>query len=186
MMELERILVPVDFSECSGAALDDALFLARSFGATIDVLHVAHSPFHVVLPDPTLAFVGAAPDALEEHARTLGAGAMERFLSEWAEEVNARGVRVRSRLEVGSPCDVILRLARDEAYDLIVMGTHGHSGLLHALMGSVAEKVVRRASCPVLTTRVRRFAAAAPAEDVDLALDPAGAGQRPTEAPPLR
>jgi nucleotide-binding universal stress UspA family protein len=152
MTELRRILVPVDFSACSRAALDEALFLARHFGASIDVLHVVDPPYYFVVPDAPLAIAGTAPETLTEHARALDADKMEMFLSQWAAQATPRDVHIRSRLEVGDPCTAILKVAHDERFDLLVMGRHGRSGLIHLLMGSVAEKVVRRAPCPVLTT----------------------------------
>ncbi len=189
MNQLDRILVPVDFSACSGPALHEALFLARRFGASIDVLHVADPPRPLVAPGIPFGVVGTDPIALEDHSRALEAGRMERFLSEWDAEADTSGVRIRSRLETGAACDVILRLAREEKYDLIVMGTHGRSGILHVLMGSVAEKVVRRAPCPVLTTRARPAGAAeeaAGAEDLELGSGPAPAEGVRADSPPAR
>jgi nucleotide-binding universal stress UspA family protein len=86
---------------------------------------------------PVEQFVAAARAALERVVR----------------EANAPGVVIHAEVAEGLPFDEIVRLARDRNVDLIVMGTHGHTGLAHVLMGSVAEKVVRRAPCPVLTVR---------------------------------
>ena len=133
-LAIGRILVPVDFSDCSLAALDHAASLAQRFGASIHVLHVWDHR------DQTLA-----------HFAQTGAGeAMDSVLG----DLEQHGVGgVRGRLASGDPSETIIQIAREEHYDLIVMGTHGHSGLVHLLHGSVAEKVVRRAPCPVLTVR---------------------------------
>ncbi|HTE53745.1 MAG TPA: universal stress protein [Kofleriaceae bacterium] len=142
-----RILVPVDFSVCSLAALSHAAAMARPSRGSIDVLHV---------------WPLAHPLALEALAASAGMTVVELAESEAAEALAAvmadledRGVAgPRGRVECGEPADVILRAARDGGYDLIVMGTHGHGGLADRVRGSVAEQVIRRAPCPVLTIRV--------------------------------
>jgi nucleotide-binding universal stress UspA family protein len=145
MFAIRRILVPVDFSGCSRSALEYATFLARRFGAEIDVLHAWEPPTPLVGPFFP-ADVELARLALFE--RSDRGRDMKAFLS----FVEGRGdVRVRGRLEAGDPSDAILRAARESAYDLIVMGTHGRTGMSHLLLGSISEVVVRRASCPVLT-----------------------------------
>lgn len=142
-----RILVPVDFSMCSVAALRYALELGRRLGSTIDILHVWEPPQHFVAEVPVYPPAGP-PTTLKALARDAAGREMARML----ETVQASpSDRLTSRMEVGNPLEVILASSRD--YDLVVMGTHGRSGLAHLLLGSVAEQVVRRAPCPVLTVR---------------------------------
>ena len=146
MRRIERILVPIDFSPCSRAALEHATLVSASFGATIDVLHVWEPPGFI--PVDTMIIEGERERTLAEFARTRAGQLMEELLA----AIESRGVPVRGRLASGPPVETILEMARHD-YDLIVMGTHGHTGLRHFLAGSVAEKVVRHAPCPVLTVR---------------------------------
>ena len=137
MFPIRTILHPTDFSEHSRAATELACALARDYGARLYVLHV--------LP-LTLAYgEGFAPPAespLEEIKLRL-------------DQVGAAapGVRIERRLFEGRPATEILSLARAMPCDLIVMGTHGRTGLGRLLMGSVAEEIVRKAPCPVLTVK---------------------------------
>lgn len=128
MIELQRILVATDFGAASGAALKHAIRLARETGAHLHLLHVIEDP------DDT----AASAFAYEQLRRLLA-----------PEE--ARALRPRCSVRPGPPADAIVDYARDREVDLIVMGTHGRDGIVRAVMGSVAEKVVRRARCPVLT-----------------------------------
>lgn len=132
MAVLRRILVPVDGSPPSLAALDHAVSLASDYDAKVEVLHV----------DPTETQLGSSP---EEHAGRDIDAALAR-----AREV--LGGLVSYRTASGDPVREIV-LAGRHGVDLIVMGTHGRVGRLHVLLGSVAEGVVRNASCPVLTVR---------------------------------
>jgi universal stress protein A len=152
MSSIERILVPSDFSPCANAALEYAIFLAERFDAGLHLLHV-WEPLHVTTPD--LLWRGDGPTALAEVARTHAGKEMERALG----RLERRGMRARGRLETGDPYRSIIRLAGDEKFDLIVMGTHGHTGLRHLISGSVAERVVRHAPCPVMTVRLPDAAA---------------------------
>jgi nucleotide-binding universal stress UspA family protein len=145
MIDLRRILVPTDFSKSSRNALTYGAAFAARFGAEVYLLHVVQDlalfiPEAVMVPPvvpPVEQFVSAARLALE---RALG-------------ELSLPDVRVTPEVVEGAPFEEIVRYARERDIDLIVMGTHGHTGLAHILMGSVAEKVVRRAPCPVLTVR---------------------------------
>jgi len=146
MMTVTRILVPVDFSEHSIRALDCGKTLAEKFGASIHLLTVVPDPF--VLPDPSSWYVPVPPayvDGLrcdaEEHLRSLMTPA------------DRARYHAQSAVLFGSAPDGILEYSGRESIDLIVMGTHGRSGVARAVMGSVAEKVVRSAACPVLTVR---------------------------------
>lgn len=155
---IARILVPVDFSAHSDRALRYAATLAGRFGATVELLHVVEDPF-VTGAWTSKAFIPNIPelmDALVVDAR--------RQLSELRTFEAAEGVPLDVAVLTGEPAQTIVGHAKAGGFDLIVMGTHGRTGLSHAFMGSVAERVVRTATCPVLTVQ-----AAAPALDRELA-----------------
>jgi nucleotide-binding universal stress UspA family protein len=142
MRSPRRILVPVDFSPCSAAALQYAANLAEQLDAQVDVLHVWQSP--------QLAFADGTIPPLTVFAHTQAGQAMSTFL----EELEAGGMpadRVRGRLASGDAATRILEVAEEGGYDLIVMGRHGRGRLQHFLVGSVTEKVSRKAPTPVLT-----------------------------------
>ena len=145
MQQIERILCPIDFSEFSVTAYDYAQSLAWHYKATLFLQHVIDSltPFY-----PYHAF----PDAYNEICRKLRADA-EQQLEEFAKEHSRRGIQPRCKVEDGVVTDLILRLAEAEAVNLIVIGTHGLRGLDHLTLGSVTEKVLRKARCPVLAVR---------------------------------
>lgn len=146
MIDLHSILVPTDFSKSSDNALTYAVAFAEKFGAKILLLHVVQDLAlfipEAVLPAPPLVppveqFLTAAKEALDRAIRRL----------------NRPGVTIQPEVAEGVTYEEVLRVARERDVDLIVMGTHGHTGLAHVLLGSIAEKVVRRAPCPVLTVR---------------------------------
>jgi nucleotide-binding universal stress UspA family protein len=144
MITLKTILVPSDFSECSEAALRYGLELARRFDARVHVLHVVQDP----LTQPWAAEGFSAP--LFEVVQKWQREAKDRL----AASIPLADIgRVTVDAIVAWPYAEILRYATDNNVDLIVMGTHGRSGVSHVLLGSIAEKVVRRAPCPVLTVR---------------------------------
>jgi len=150
MNALRKILVPVDFSECSRVAVQHAALLAKSFGATIDLLFVWEAPAFVA-PE---AMVGAAgtTQTLAQLASTQAETAMREF----ADSIRTEGTAIaRTLVQQGDPARTIVELAESGDYDLIAMGTHGRSGFAHLLLGSVTEKVVRRSSRPVLTVRAK-------------------------------
>jgi universal stress protein A len=146
MHQLSRILVPVDFSACSRAALEQALWLAPSFGASIDVLHIADVP--AFKHEPCIV-AGNGTITLREYALRAAQSGLEAFLDELPRE---RRGHVVALVDAGHVRDCILAHAR-RGYDLVVMGTHGHSGRAHSLAGSVTESIVRLSACPVLTVR---------------------------------
>ena len=148
MREFHRILVPVDFSDCSRAALECAVMLAERFGASIHVLHVWDTP-HYVGPEFLIREPGETGSPLEKAALTQAETEMDEFLSAFPR----REERFRVRFESGKPYESIVKLAEDEHFDAIVMGSHGRSGLRRLVLGSVADKVVRTAPCPVITIR---------------------------------
>lgn len=142
---IERILVPVDFSEPSLRALDHAIELGRSFRAELLVLHVVEPVYYPVANDMygVGVDVGNIYDEIERAARVQ--------LDRLAAKLRARRVRVRPLLALGTAHQVIVDNARKHKADLLVLSTHGRTGLSRLLMGSVAERVVRTAPCPVLT-----------------------------------
>lgn len=145
MLAIQRILFPTDFSEPADHAWTYALTFAREFNAELHVLHV-------VTPPPRLseAYVGYVnPEALVEGLRVEATAALERLL----QDAKNRGLVCQSALRVGVDFTQIIDYALASRVDLIVMATHGRTGLAHALLGSVAEKVVRKAPCPVLTVK---------------------------------
>jgi nucleotide-binding universal stress UspA family protein len=138
MIAVKRVLVPTDFSETSDAALKYGIGLTKAFDARLYLLHITgESGVNFEADFPMVQFEHAVGERLE------------RFVS----QDEATALRPEYALRTGSPSDEIVRYAGDRDIDLIVMGTHGRSGVPHMLMGSVAEKVVRAASCPVLTVR---------------------------------
>jgi nucleotide-binding universal stress UspA family protein len=142
MIKLECILVPTDFSDYSQQAIVYACELAKRFGAKLQLLHVVPPP---ALPMPYVAPVSEEMLHLDEAA--------ERELDAWKVPALEQMAQVERVVRTGVPFVEIVRHAKDNDVDLIVIGTHGRTGLAHALLGSVAEKVVRKATCPVLTVR---------------------------------
>jgi nucleotide-binding universal stress UspA family protein len=150
MSEIRRILVPIDFSEPSRAAFDYAVELAKSCGAAVDVLHVWEAPDFL----PPGSAMSATPGlTYAELVRKAADEALENFVA----EARNRGIKVNaSEIQMGRPAHAITEAALAGGYDLVVLGTHGRTGFSRALIGSVAENVVRHAHCPVLTVRPRR------------------------------
>jgi nucleotide-binding universal stress UspA family protein len=144
MINLKTILVPSDFSECSDAALRYGLELARRFDATLHLLHVVQDP----ITQPWAAEGFSAP--LFEVVDKWQRDAKER-LQQAVPAADAGRIVIAAT--IAWPYAEILRYAVENNVDLIVMGTHGRGGMSHMLLGSIAEKVVRRAPCPVLTVR---------------------------------
>jgi nucleotide-binding universal stress UspA family protein len=150
MPKLERILVPVDFSICSGVALRYAAFLAEPFQVPIDVLHVIRAPPASPGAQVMVDVSGKHRQSFREFARARAEKEMRNFL----ETVSTpETITLEVRYELGEPWRIILQVAEELASDLIVIGTRGRTGLKHLIMGSVAEKVVRRGPCAVLAVR---------------------------------
>lgn len=146
-MTISRILVPTDFSPDADAAFAYALELANALGASVDLLHVVEDPMAAGVwssPMYTAAVTGLqinlVRDAKEQLRRCVPMIAGVRF-------------GVFRHVLVGNPAVEIVEMAHERASDLVVMGTAGRSGLSHLLAGSVAERVVRTAPCPVLTVK---------------------------------
>lgn len=144
-MEIHRILAPTDFSEFSKHSVESAHALAKIFGAKLVLLHV------VELPPYPIEGLGPSPAGatfLEDLERQANLD-LARVLPETPDSQ----VEVMRQVAVGTPPRKIVEVAEAEKADLIVMATHGRTGLSHLMMGSVAERVVRTAPCPVLTIR---------------------------------
>lgn len=128
--------------------------LAMRFGSSIELLHVDEPPAWqgFVIPELVVSMPNEATTSLHAFVQTRTLRALEHL----AEQFRHRGIaQVHHRMEAGEPASVILRVAEENPFDLIVMGTHGRKGFERLVMGSVAERVVRQAHCPVLTVRVR-------------------------------
>lgn len=144
---LKRILVPTDFSGFANKALDYAQAFAERNGAEIVLLHVVEPTYYAEL-DQTI------PPNFFELQRDLVRSRHEHLDRIAKEKVTGR-VPARAVVHLGNPYSVIVETAKAMAVDLIIIATHGHTGLKHALLGSTAERVVRHAPCPVLTVRDR-------------------------------
>jgi nucleotide-binding universal stress UspA family protein len=144
MIQIRSILHPTDFSPCSEHAFQLACSLARDYSASLLVLHVMERP---IATYPGLAMAPPPPPPNFEERRIW-----EERLSK-IQPADAK-IRVTHRLEEGDPATAILEVAAESQCDLIVLGTHGRTGIGRLLMGSVAEKVVRSASCPVVTLKM--------------------------------
>jgi nucleotide-binding universal stress UspA family protein len=151
MRSFKKILVPTDFSTGSKRALEMAVEVATRFEASIDVIHVVELPIYMI-PDMTVAVPGTAALDFGSFARGQAEREMQLFLRNYGPPPESR-VKITQVIDRGEPTRMILDHAEDGGYDLIVMGTHGRTGLDHLLLGSTAERVIRRASCPVLTIR---------------------------------
>lgn len=141
-----HILVPTDFNPASDAALACARDIADKFGARLSLLHVVTDPQATGFWTPEV-YVPASSETRERFLRE----ARERLESASRPEERSR-FTVTIEVRVGAVADQIQDFAREQNVDLIVMGTHGRRGLAHLLLGSVAERVLRSAPCPVLTT----------------------------------
>lgn len=151
MIEIRKVLVPVDFSYCSKEALDYAIYFGRAMKfTTVDVLHVWKPPSFIDA-DAKLQTTNGPVQTLIDFAKSEAGKAMQDFLAHLSQE---GGFEVRGRLELGEPYQRILEIATSEQYDLIIMGTQGEEG--RAKLGSIAQKVVRNARCPVVTIRSPR------------------------------
>ena len=148
MTPFNRILCPVDFSEHSRAALKHAADLARDLGSELILIHVVEPILYPVE-------YGMAPvpsEDLESQAAHNAEAELQKLVSQLAEGVS----QTQTRVEFGRAEDCIVRFAELQGVGLVVLATHGLTGLKHMLLGSTAERIVRSASCPVLTIKVHR------------------------------
>ena len=142
-MIAQHILVPVDFSEHADQALTYAMELASKLGARLTLLHVIQRPM------PGAGGMGVALETYFQQVELMAGETME----DQARCAREAGLECEVAIVQGVPFQQIVDLATTKQADLIVMGTHGRTGLQHLLLGSVAERVVRLAPCPVLITR---------------------------------
>jgi nucleotide-binding universal stress UspA family protein len=146
-MEIRQILAPTDFSEFSKQAVTRAFELAHTFGAKLTLLHVIELPAYPIEGFVPPSMGATLLEDLEQQA--------ERDLAQVLPETSGAKAEVTRQVVVGIPYHKIIEVAAAEKVDLIVMATHGRTGLSHLFMGSVAERVVRTAPCPVLTIRAQ-------------------------------
>lgn len=139
MLPLGTILHPTDFSENSKLAFRVACALARDYNARLVLLHVMPPPMVIYAGGPVPAETWPSIDEVQEKLREL--------------QGEAHRVRAETQVLDGDPVDMILRAAEETQSDVIVMGTHGRTGLGRLLMGSVAEAVIRKSPCPVLSVK---------------------------------
>jgi nucleotide-binding universal stress UspA family protein len=148
MDTVRKILVPTDFSEGALHALHEAFDLARALDAEVTLVHAYQLP-NYMLPDGSVVLTTA-----EAHASLVGAA--DEQLGHLVELGHAANVPISTITREGAAADVISYVAAEGGYDLVVMGTHGRTGFRRLLLGSIAEKVVRTCTRPVMTIRYPR------------------------------
>ena len=144
-VRVRRIVCAVDFSEFSDYALTYATEFANVFGAELHLIHVLELPFMPTYAMAGLPELSVPTDQLEEQAR--------QHMDELTKKTQAEHANVTGVVRIGSAFLEIIRYAQELSADLVVVGTHGRTGLTHMIIGSVAEKVVRKAPCPVLSVK---------------------------------
>ncbi len=144
-VRLKKVLVPTDFSDSARHALKYGVSFAEEYGAEITLLHVVEIVAVGYASDLFPVPMAEAFQEISTYARSE--------LKKLADEIRARGISVREVVVQGKPSVEILRVAKEETSDMIVLGTHGKGVLDQALFGSTTERVVRKAPCPVLTCR---------------------------------
>jgi nucleotide-binding universal stress UspA family protein len=148
MKAFRKILVPVDFSAHSAEAIKVAADLSCRYDASVSIVHV-HQPLALTLP-------GGFPAYAPAHLKELFAALTKQLESAVTDAHAAGALKVDGKLLEGTVASEIAQLAKNGDFDLIVMGTHGRTGVGHLLLGSIAEKVLRLAPCPVLTVRAQQ------------------------------
>jgi nucleotide-binding universal stress UspA family protein len=146
MARIGLILFASDFSKASAKAFANAVKLAKATRANMTILHVL-VPFTPIVPEQYIG--GATLDQLNADARRWG----QRQLDKLTAKAQSAGIRASSLTMTGDPAEQIVRAARSKRADLIVLGTHGRSGLNRFFVGSVAQRVIAAAPCPVVTVR---------------------------------
>jgi nucleotide-binding universal stress UspA family protein len=144
-MQIKTILFPTDFSNGARAAMDHAVSLATDYHARLVLLYVVQD---ISIAEWYIPSSLSVNDLLEDMQKSAS-----QEMDKWALEVSANAKDVEKMVVRGVPFVEIIRTAREKQADLIVIGTHGRTGIDHLLFGSTAEKVVRKAPCPVLTVR---------------------------------
>ncbi|MBV8085193.1 MAG: universal stress protein [Chloroflexi bacterium] len=137
-----HVVLPLDTSDVAESAIEPAVGLAKQLGASILLLSSVEPAFNTGYPDPALS---ALPEAFQAAEAETGD-----YLDNAARRITARGVRVQTKMRIGNPATAILEAAADERTAAVVMATHGRTGLWRAVLGSVAEDVVRHAETPVM------------------------------------
>jgi len=145
-MQIKTILFPTDFSNGARAAMDHALSLARDYKARLILLYVIQD---ISIAEWYIPSALSVTDLLEDMQKSAW-----KEMDKWGAEAAAQVKDKETMVVRGVPFVEIIRTAKDKNADLIVIGTHGRTGIDHMLFGSTAEKVVRKAPCPVLTVRV--------------------------------
>jgi len=161
MDRVKKILAPTNFSELSKLGVRHALEMARIQGADVTVYHVADYkevfPYPPGSEDGTGTYYLTAEELLTVHELKHRRELMDTFLTENFSDLTSN-VRVHREADIGVPYEMIVKKAAKEGMDMIVMSTHGRTGLHHLLAGSVTEQVVRRATCPVLSVHPQKEA----------------------------
>ncbi len=156
----QRILCPVDLSECSHAALAHALILAKAANAKLDVLHAFYVPENI--QPSLLVWMATGPRPVWQIAEEQARKDLDEFLVRHGQDIRER---IDLHVVHNDPTSAILDFAANHGTSLIVMGTHGRTGTSRLFMGSVAERIVRRAPCPVLTVHDVPSSSLAPTPD---------------------
>ena len=149
---IRRILVPLDFSPTSDQAFGYAAALAEEFGASTALLHVIEDRL-MTGPWPAEVYLGELPKLRADLIRDA-----EHRMQKCLASLTAKGITATGEVLIGVPSHVIIEQASTTGADLIVRGTHGRTGITHLLIGSVAERVIRHAPCPVFVVRERTSA----------------------------
>jgi nucleotide-binding universal stress UspA family protein len=143
----KSILVPIDFSRAAGKAMEYGIMLARQFNAELYLLHIVsdigQSSVDYALPK----------DVLDDYKKKSLESSRQKMQDEIGKYPEAKGLKIITEVSVGLPYQEILDAAEKNKIDLIVINTHGRSAILHQIMGSVAERVLRSAKCPVMLIR---------------------------------
>ncbi len=145
-MQIKTILFPTDFSQGARAAMDHAISLAKDYNAKLILLYVIQD---ISIAEWYIPSTLSVTDLVEDMQRSA-----KNEMEKWGTEVSAKVKDVDKMVVRGVPFVEIIKTAKDKNADLIVIGTHGRTGIDHMLFGSTAEKVVRKSPCPVLTVRI--------------------------------
>lgn len=151
-LRIRTIMVPVDFSENSMRAVDYAIRLGKRFGSRLILVHVYHFPVELLTDWSAYGTLAGSGELLEALRKER-----EEQLTALAQEKAGAGLEISTHVLEGTPFSEIVKLSRDEGADILIMGTRGLTGLKHVLIGSTAEKVVRKAPCPVLVLKPEDF-----------------------------
>ena len=146
LLAVKKILVPTDFSEASNSAFKYGLRFGQHFGAELHVIHVLGPTF-----SPQFAGLPEVPALSEEELASA-----EEKLRAWSDSAGAMGLSAKLILRNGFAAHEIVEAAKEVDADLVIIATHGHTGLRHLVIGSTAERVVRAAPCPVLVVREKQ------------------------------